>query len=124
MKTKTLGDGSAWARIHWLDVSKIPTFFTTAEVNECIAPNRYSQMQHVDKFVGKKFTITNLMPEVAAANYTGATASTTYKKYSAVSLQVTGTTDRAEVTFQTKASLPYVKGHTYYGRAEIYQTTK
>jgi hypothetical protein len=124
MKTKTLSDGSAWARIHWLDVSKIPTFFTTAEVNECIASNRYSQMQHVDKFVGKKFTITNLMPEVAAANYTGATASTTYRKYSAVSLQVTGTADKSEVTFQTKAALPYVKGHIYYGRAEIYQTTK
>ena len=124
MKTKTLSDGSAWARIHWLDVSKIPTFFTAAEVNECIAPNRYSQMQHVDKFVGKKFTITNLMPAVNTTNYSGGVASTTYKKYSSASLQVTGTTDRNEMFLTTTGTIPYVKGHTYYGRAEIYQTTK
>jgi hypothetical protein len=43
-------------------------------------------MQYVDKFVGKKFTITNLMPAVNTTNYSGGVASTTYKKYSAASL--------------------------------------
>ena len=39
-------------------------------------------------------------------------------------LQVTGTTDRNEMFLTTTGTIPYVKGHTYYGRAEIYQTTK
>jgi hypothetical protein len=33
MKTKALPDGSAWARIHWLDVTTDATYFTNeAEV--------------------------------------------------------------------------------------------
>ena len=124
MKTTMLADGSAWARINWLDVSSIPTFFTTNEVNDCVAANRFSKMQFVDKFIGKKFTITNLMPAVNTTNYSGGVASTTYKRYSAASLQVTGTTDKSEMFLTTTGTIPYIKGHTYYGRAEIYQTTK
>lgn len=124
MKTKTLNDGSAWARINWLDVSTISTFFTADEVNDCVAFNRFSKMQFVDKFIGKKFTITNLMPAVNTTNYTGGVASTTYKKYSPASLQITGTTSTNEVFLTTAGAMPYIKGHTYYGRVEIYQTTK
>lgn len=124
MKTTMLDDGSVWARINWLDVSSIPTFFTADEVNACVEANRFSKMQFVDKFVGKKFTITNLMPAVNTVNYNGGVTSTTYKRYSPASLQVTGTTSTNEVYLTTKDALPYVKGHTYYSRAEIYQTTK
>jgi hypothetical protein len=36
MKTKVMPDGSAWARIHWLDVSKIKTVFANSdEVANC-----------------------------------------------------------------------------------------
>ena len=51
MKTKILNDGSAWARIHWLDVTNEKTWFTTAEVSECLGKyNRYSRMGIIDKY--------------------------------------------------------------------------
>ncbi len=51
MKVKTLADGSAWARIHWLDVTNDKTFFANAtEVANCSTTNRYSKMGIVDKF--------------------------------------------------------------------------
>lgn len=52
MKMKTLDDGSAWARIHWLDVTATKTWFTSdTEVMKCIdKTNRYSRMSIVDKF--------------------------------------------------------------------------
>ena len=53
MKIKTLSDGSAWARIHWLDVTSIQTYFTEAEVQECTtASNRFSLMKYVEYFKG------------------------------------------------------------------------
>jgi hypothetical protein len=52
MKLKTLEDGSAWARIHYLDVTNDKTFFADAsEVAKCTNKNnRYSRMGDVDKF--------------------------------------------------------------------------
>ena len=52
MKLKTLSDGSAWARIHWLDVSsKVEWFANASEVALCInQSNRYSRMGIVDTF--------------------------------------------------------------------------
>ena len=52
MKLKTLDDGSAWARIHYLDLTYDKTFFANAtEVAKCTNKNnRYSRMGDVDKF--------------------------------------------------------------------------
>lgn len=126
MPTKVLSDGSAWARINWLNLANDKTVFTgDSEVAKCInATNRYSRMGQVDNFIGKKFTITNLMPAVNTTNYSGGTSSSTFKKYGANSLQVTGTTDTSEVFLYTASTLPYTPGHTYYARAEIIQSTK
>lgn len=54
MPIKVLNDGSAWARIHWLDVTSNKTWFTNAnEVAECLnQPNRYSRMGQVENFIG------------------------------------------------------------------------
>lgn len=54
MKTKVLSDGSAWARIHWLDVTNEKTWFTTNEVQFCNASNRFSRMGLVDHFKSNK----------------------------------------------------------------------
>ena len=52
MKTKTLSDGSAWARIHWLDVANgKPYFANEAEVQECIdKTNRFSMLKSINHF--------------------------------------------------------------------------
>lgn len=50
MKVKTLPDGSAWARIHWLDVTNTKSWFTQDEVDYCDLPNRFSRMGVVDHF--------------------------------------------------------------------------
>lgn len=51
MPLKVLPDGSAWARIHWLNVTNELTWFTTDEVQYCTnKTNRYSRMAFVDKF--------------------------------------------------------------------------
>ena len=52
MQTKTLSDGSAWARINWLDVTNTKSWFQDAnEVQFCInQTNRYSRMGLVDQF--------------------------------------------------------------------------
>lgn len=51
MKVKALSDGSAWARIHWLDVTTDKTWFKdSAEVAFCNKPNRFSRMGLVDHF--------------------------------------------------------------------------
>ena len=53
MKVKTLTDGSAWARIHWLDVTTTNTYFAGKdEVDFCNQPNRFSRMGLVDHFKG------------------------------------------------------------------------
>lgn len=126
MPIKTLSDGSAWARIHWLDVSNNATYYTDAnQVMKCLdQTNRYSRMGMVDQYQGKKFTITNLMPAVNTNNYSGGTSSSTYKKYGINSLQVTGTASSSEVYLTTKAGITYTPGHTYYARVEILQSTK
>jgi hypothetical protein len=54
MKTKVLSDGSAWARIHWLDVTNEKTWFATNEVQFCNASNRFSRMGLVDHFKSNK----------------------------------------------------------------------
>ena len=51
MKVKALGDGSTWARINYLDVSKDNIYFSSAEVDNCTDKhNRYSRMNIADKF--------------------------------------------------------------------------
>lgn len=51
MKVKGLDDGSTWARIHHLDVSRDKQWFTSAEVTKCLNKhNRYSRMGIVDKY--------------------------------------------------------------------------
>ena len=52
MELKTLSDGSAWARIHWLDISNTLAWFADAnEVALCVnQSNRYSRMGIVDTF--------------------------------------------------------------------------
>lgn len=125
MKIKTLNDGSAWARINWLNVAQDKTVFANAaEVAECTtATNRYSRMGIVDKFVGKKFQIVNLMPAINTTNYTGGVVSTAYKKHSSSSLQVTATADNNEVYLKTAGTVEYIPGHTYYARVELLQET-
>lgn len=67
--------------------------------------------------------LTNLLPEVTTDNYTGGTIDNIITKYSDYSLKLTGTTDRSEVFLYTAKGVNYTPGHTYYGRAEIYQKT-
>lgn len=52
MEIKSLDDGSVWARIHYLDVSRLVEWFTDeSEVMKCIdKTNRYSRMGIVDMF--------------------------------------------------------------------------
>ena len=52
MQTKSLDDGSLWARIHWLDVSNTKEWFASNdEVSECTnKANRFSMMKLVDIF--------------------------------------------------------------------------
>lgn len=51
MKIKTLPDGSAWARIHWLDRTRDKTLFVDdKEVAFCDKSNRFSLMGLVDHF--------------------------------------------------------------------------
>jgi hypothetical protein len=50
MAKKTLSDGSSWARIHWLDVTKDKTWFSSEEVQFCDFPNRFSKMGLVEHF--------------------------------------------------------------------------
>lgn len=51
MKTKVLSDGSAWARIHWLDVTNDNTYFANNdEVAFCDKKNRFSRMGLIDYF--------------------------------------------------------------------------
>lgn len=60
MKTKLLDDGSAWARINYLDVTESEDYFDNdAEVLECTnKDNRFSLMKYVDEFRAKR-----LLPE-------------------------------------------------------------
>jgi len=51
MKIKVLPDGSAWARIHWLDITTDKTVFANDnEVAFCDKPNRFSRMGLVEHF--------------------------------------------------------------------------
>ena len=51
MKLKALDDGTTWARINWLDVTREKAWFTSSEVTKCINKNnRYSRMGIVDKY--------------------------------------------------------------------------
>lgn len=53
MKVKTLSDKSAWARIHWLDVTTLNEYYASNdEVAFCNKPNRFSRMGLVDHFRG------------------------------------------------------------------------
>ena len=73
MKIKTLSDGSAWARIHWLDVSSNATYFANeAEVKYCInQSNRFSLMGYVEYFKSKenKYEFMLTYPALSSTGY-------------------------------------------------------
>ena len=73
MQVKTLSDGSAWARIHWLDVSSNTTYFQNeAEVLYCInQSNRFSLMQYIDYFKSKenKYEFMLTYPRISSTLY-------------------------------------------------------
>ena len=125
MPIKHLPDGSAWARINWLDVKTNKTVFaSTSEVAQCInQSNRFSLMGRVDDFIGKRFKITNLMPAVTSVNYSNLTLDNTYKRHGTGSIKITGTTSVNEVTFNPTTMIYYTPGHTYYCRCDILQET-
>lgn len=130
MQTKSLPDGSVWARIHWLDVvtnSSATNFFTTAEVQDCEAENRYSKMKFIEKFKSSKVTLTNLVKPIAGtSNFSSsfATAGSYVKYASSNSLLLTGTTSNVEVTATSSYSIYFNPNHTYYGTVEVLQETK
>lgn len=125
MPIKHLSDGSTWARINWLDLKTDKTVFSsTNEVAKCInKSNRFSLMERVDDFIGKRFKITNLMPAVTSANYSNLTLDNTYKRHGTGSIKITGTTSVNEVTFNPTTAIYYTPGHTYYCRCDILQET-
>ena len=126
MPTKGLNDGSAWARIHWLDVSSDATYFTTAEVQECTDKNnRFSLMKDVDKFKTSYITLTNLIP-IPNEYYqfsSNATLSTKHVKYNNQSVLITAKTSLVETTATSQFTCPLIKNHKYYACYEIYQET-
>ena len=131
MKTKTLPDGSQWARIHWLDVNthsgSSGYFAGLAEVEDCEADNRFSKMKLIDKFKSSKVTLTNLATPInGTTNFSSSYITAgTYKKYASNnSMLLTGVTDKTEVT-ATSSYTPYFNpDHTYYGAVEVLQETK
>jgi hypothetical protein len=78
MKIKTLSDGSAWARIHYLNVSKNPYaqssyFANDNEIKYCVNnQNRFSLMQYVDYFKDKsnKYEFLLTYPSILPEGYT------------------------------------------------------
>ena len=125
MPIKSLSDGSVWARIYWLDLTSDKTLFASAaEVDECLnKANRYSRLGIVDRLIGKRFNITNLMPAISADNYSGGEISSSYKKYGSNSIKVTGVDTSNEAFINTVNAITYVPGHTYYCRCDILQET-
>jgi hypothetical protein len=72
MKLTSLEDGSAWARIHWLDVSSTASWFSASEVAKCTnRSNRYSRMGIVDKFrdVDGKYEFMLRHPQLSSILY-------------------------------------------------------
>ena len=127
MKFKTLPDGSVWARINWLDVTKDKTpFANDAEVADCIKSNRFSKMGIVDKLATSQVELTNLAPEInGTTGFSTGSAKTNeqWHPYSDASFQLTGTT-ASEMTAQSSAAtVPLVNGHIYYARVEVKQPT-
>jgi hypothetical protein len=131
MKTKTLDDGSEWARIHWLDVNTNAAstgyFASATEVQDCEADNRFSKMKFIDKFKSSKVTLTNLATPInGTTNFSSSYITAgTYRKYANNnSMLLTGATDKTEVT-ATSSYTPYFNpDHTYYGAVEVLQETK
>lgn len=125
MATKMLDDGSMWAKIYSLDVSKDATYFTTSDYLNCTAANRFSALGQVDNFYTSQATLVNLAPTISGT--TGFSAGTAvssegYAKYSSSALQLTGTTSTSEIYATTStACVPLIAGHTYYVRVEIKQ---
>ena len=73
MEIKSLDDGSVWARIHYLDVSRLEEWFADeAEVMKCIdKTNRYSRMGIVDMFkqTNGTFEFMIMYPSLSATLY-------------------------------------------------------
>lgn len=70
MKVKVLSDNSAWARIHWLDVTTDKTWFTASEVAFCNQANRFSRMGLVDHFkVDGKYEFMLTYPSLSNSLY-------------------------------------------------------
>lgn len=129
MKIKILEeDKSTWARLYWLDVKKDATYFTNeAQALDYEGTNRFSKMKLVEKLSTSLVTLKNLAPEINGTtgfSVGAANGSEGWRKYSAASFQLTGTTS-AEITAQSSAAtVPLINGHTYYARVEIKQSTK
>mgnify|MGYP003293129375 CR=1 FL=1 len=128
MRIKTLEDGSSWARIHWLNVIKDASYFTSeVEAKDCIKTNRFSALGAVDQLASSQVTLTNLAFEInGIENFSSSSNAASYtaegwRKYSNASLQLTGTT-AAETTLQSAtACIPLINGNKYYVRFEIKQ---
>ena len=128
MRIKFLDDGSAWARIHWLNVIKDATYFANAtEADQCIAVNRFSNMKNVDKFATTMVTLTNLAPAIEGTtgftNSSYASASSS-RLYGTQSFQITANAAAAETTVQSTIKMPFVSGNIYYVTYRIFQTEK
>lgn len=129
MKLKFLDDGSVWARIHWLNVIKDTTYFANAnEVADCIAANRFSKTEIIDRLATSNVTLTNLAPEINGvtgftSSYQSVNSVEGWHKYNSSSLKITSTDSLNEATSTSGAVVPLVNGHTYYVRVEIKQSS-
>lgn len=125
MMTKMLDDGSEWARIYSLDVSKDATYFTSSNYLNCAMPNRFSALGQIDNFYTSQATLINLAPTINGTtgfNTGTAISAEGYAKYSSSALQLTGTTSTNEIyTTTSTASISLIAGHVYYVRVEIKQ---
>ena len=118
MKLKFLDDGSVWARIHWLNVIKDTTYFANAnEVANCMAANRFSKIEIIDRLATSNVTLTNLAPEIeGTTNFTSSSyaSSSNSRLYGNSSFQITANSAAEETTVSSSITMPFYKGHIYY----------
>lgn len=126
MKIKYLDDGSVWARIHWLDVKRSSTYYSsTAEVLDINDTTRFSKMKLVDKLYSTQVSLTNLAPEIDASifNLGSYGASSSSSLSGTTSLQITANSGAAETTISSKPTMPFISGHIYYVTYRIFQSS-
>lgn len=134
MRIKTLEDGSAWARINWLNVIKDATYFSTAnnattgmpETKYCHAVNRFSMMEYIDNFATSLVTIKNLAPAIEGTTGFGSSSyasSSSTRLYGSSSFQITANASAAETTVSSSVKMHFTSGHIYYVTYRIFQTS-